>query len=288
MTRLLPRFATPLALLSVVVLLGMTALAGPPLGKVQAALAPTVSVNAYCYNWDFKNNTGQDATDLHVRLKGVRTIGGVYIGPLNPFGAPDVTSGYDATAGVYNLNFSGYTAPSGQLVHIGVCTDSPILRFEAGSGLPPFYWTIGGQPISPAPLAFGLAWDWQNRRHLRLTLRNSQQVTVTLMSLELLDPGMALELDDLNADTASTLSLATMLIDDVTILRPLSDSFFDVFFDSAGASGQLGSAQLLEPLHPYVLVAAGEAQDDAGNTFNLFSQSFSPPVNFYLPLVLKQ
>jgi len=288
MIRLLPRLATPLVWLPVAVLLGIVILAGVSMGQAQAISAPSVSVSAYCYNWDFLNNTGQDATDLHVRLKGIRAISGVYTGALNPFGAPDATSGYDAATGVYNLNFSGGTAPNGQMVHIGICADSPMLWFEAATGLPPFYWTIGGQPIPPAPLAFGLAWDWQSRRHLRLTLRNSQQVTLTLTSLNLLDPGTPLELDDLNPDVVGTLPLAAMLIDDIRMLPPLSDSFFDVFFDLGGASGQPGSAQLLAPMHPYVLEAIGEAPEDAGNAFRLFGQSFSPPVNLYLPLVLKQ
>lgn len=288
MTRLLPRLVTVLMPLLAATVLGTAALTGASSGQARAAPASTAVVSRYCYNWDFLNNTGQDATDLHIRLKGIRIVGEVYTGALNPFGSPDATSGYDVAADVYNLNFSGGVVPSSGMAHIGICTDSPALMLDITSRLPPFYWTMGGQPIPPAPLAFGLMWDWQSRRHLRLTLHNSQQVTVTLTSLNLLAPGEPFGLDDLNPDTVSTLPLATMLIEDIETLPPLSDSFFDVFFDLAGATGQPGHAQLLGPLHPYVLVATGEAQDDAGNTFQLFSQTLSPPINLYLPLVLRQ
>jgi len=289
MIRLLPRVVTVLMPLLAATVLGMAALTGVSSGQARAAPASIANASRYCYNWDFLNNTGQDATDLHIRLKGIRTVDELYAGVLNPFGLPDASSGYDASADVYNLNFSGGMVFSSDMAHIGICADSSALVLDPASGLPPFYWTIEGQPISPVPLVFGLTWDWQSRRHLLLTLHNSQNMTITLTALNLLDPGVPLALDDLNPDVVNTLPLATMLIDDVETLAPLADSFFDVFFDSAGAMAQPGYTQvLLESLHPYVLEATGEAQDDAGNTFQLFSQTLSPPLNLYFPLVLRQ
>ena len=48
------------------------------------------------------------------------------------------------------------------------------------------------------------------------------------------------------------------------------------------------ASQLAEHFHPYVLEATGEAQDDSGNMFQLFSQILSLPSNLYLPPVLRQ
>ena len=60
------------------------------------ALSPGVILqpNRYCYNWDFLNNTGDDANGLRIRLAGIQTVTDIYTGTLNTFGEPDSGSGY--------------------------------------------------------------------------------------------------------------------------------------------------------------------------------------------------
>ncbi len=125
----------------------------------QVALPPP---SLYCYNWDFVNGTGQPANDLHLMLNGPTRLSDVYLGPLNPFGPPDPRSGYDGTTGAYHLWWSGAVVVPGGVVHVGFCTDRPLVDFPAVGGLPPHYWTWDGAPIGgPAPIPVpGFAWDW--------------------------------------------------------------------------------------------------------------------------------
>jgi hypothetical protein len=258
--------------------------------------APQAIVDSprYCYNWDFLNNTGQDANDLHIRLNGIQSISNVYTGVLNPFGAPDASSGYDAGAGVYKLNFSNGTVLNGDMAHIGLCTNQPVLMLPQGPGVPPFTWTLNGQTLSPDPLFAGLAWNWISRTHLRVQLSSDRHVSMTLMALNLLDAGNALELDDLNGNVVGQLQLVSNLAPDPVPLAPGTSSFFDVFLvlSHAGPSQHVAgvpmdSAALLEPNHPYVLEAVLEAEDDSGNTIHLYSQALSPLQAVYLPIARK-
>src|SRR5262245_46750252 len=111
-----------------------------PASLLQAArlAAPSNGSSPYCSTWDFQNNTGQEVNDLHIRLAGVQSVNEVYTGTLNPFGLPDGTSVYDIVADAYKLNFSGaVTVSDSDLVRIGFCANSPLVRLDA-SGPPPF------------------------------------------------------------------------------------------------------------------------------------------------------
>ena len=115
------------------------------------AQGPVASLqeSRYCYNWDFTNWTGQPANDLHLALHGPTQLSDVYTGPLNPFGLPDASSGYDPAGDVYNLSWSGVTVASGGVVHVGFCTDLPLVDFPTMGGMPPHYWTWNGVPLNP-------------------------------------------------------------------------------------------------------------------------------------------
>ena len=256
--------------------------------------AAVITPNRYCYNWDFVNNTGEDANDLHIQLKGVVTVTNLYTGPSNPFGAPDPSSGYNAQAGAYDLNFSNGLVGPGEIAHIGVCSDNPVLVLNDGSGAPPFRWTQDGRTLTPYPLFVGVSWDWLNRRQLHIQLTHDQNVTLTLLSLNLLDATDMLELDDLNESVATQLPLAGVLAEDPVQLAPGGSSFFDVFFgdlgDLAGLEDPRGlaAAPLMEPNHPYVLEAVLEAEDDPGNVVRMYSQALAPLASVYVPITLRQ
>ncbi len=259
---------------------------------VEAVWARFASVSAgaasqrYCSNWDFYNNTGQAVNDLHVRLKGVQTVSEVYTGTLNPFGPPDNTSGYVTATGVYNLNFSGAWVNESDKVHLGFCTDSPLLRLDTQGGTPPFEWTLTGTQVLSNPLFIGLEWNWPTPPHLHLQVVNEQPFSMTLFTLNLLDAGNMLALDDLNGDVADQLSLAMELSPTPTVLAPNAGTFFDVYFDAAGTTDPASMmAPLLEPDHPYVLEAIMEPTDDPGNTVRVFSQALSPLAPLYLPVI---
>lgn len=245
-----------------------------------AAINP--STERYCSNWDFRNNTGQDVNDLHVRLKSVKNVSDVYTGTLNPFGSPDGTSGYDAGTDTYRLNFSGATVFDSDQIQIGLCTDAPLVRL--GQPSPSFYWTLTGTQVLSNPLFAGLEWNWQSRSYLRVHVVNEQNISMTLMTLNLLDAGNALTLDDLNSDVTNQLPIALEILSDPQPLAPNGDSFFDVFFDVTQPPTRTA---LLEPNHPYVLEVTLAADDDPGNTAHLLSQGLSPLIPLYLPVIIK-
>jgi len=119
---------------------------------------------------------------------------------------------------------------------------------------------------------------------------------MTLMSLNLLDAGAPLELDDLNAALASHLPMVSNLAPYPMLLPPNANSFFDVFFDvfvDPGNQAILSNAPepdhvaLLDPYHPYVLEVVLAADDDPGNVIHLYSQALSPPETVYLPIIRK-
>jgi hypothetical protein len=239
----------------------------------------------YCYNWDFQNTTDQDADDLHIELTGISAVGDVYAGPLNPFTQYTVT----ASAGKLTLDFGGGTVIPGDIAHIGLCSPTPLLRLATGGALPPFQWTANGAPLQPSPMFVGLQWSWQDRRNLRVQLFNDQPVTVTLMSLNLLDAGEPLSLDDLSADIANQLPMATEVITEPRTLAPGESSFFDVFFDLT-----LTGAHVFQPLgsppassQPFVLQVEVAAEDDPGNTAHLYAQGLALPL-VYMPAVLRR
>ncbi len=264
--------------------------AGPPrtAGTIDspADIAPP---ERYCYAWAFMNNTGQDANDLHVRLTGVLTVSSVYMGPENPFGAPDASSGYDAGTGTYSLNFGGATVADGDTAQIGLCTNQPLLALDQAGGTPPFSWTADGVPLATAPLFTGLRWRWLNRNQLEVQLTGDRQVSMTLLSLSLLDAGTKLGLDDLNEAVVSTLPMVGEFAPDPVPLNPGAASTVDVYFEPPVVTGDplANTAALLEPNHPYVLEAVLSAQDDPGNTVRLYSQTLSPLAAVYVPIAFR-
>lgn len=74
---------------------------------------------AYCYNWDFINDTGMAVNDLHIAMRGPRVLSDVYMGPRNPFGGPGPGSGFNAATDLYTLSYNGVTIPPGGAVHTG-------------------------------------------------------------------------------------------------------------------------------------------------------------------------
>lgn len=259
------------------------------LTRVAPALAKPAVNNAtrYCSNFDFLNNTGQDVNGLRVRLQGIKAVSDAYNGPDNPFGLPDGTSGYDSATDVYRLNFSGGTALDSDLVHIGLCTDSPLLTLDQQTSSPNFTWTVNGNPVSPKPLFTGLQWEWTTPSHLRVHIINGQPFTMTLNTLNLLDGGVALMLDDLKGDAIGSLPAVMFLIDAPQTLAPHSESFFDVFFSTSRPIRQPNAVPLLEVNHPYVIQAEIAAEDDPWNTAHLYAQGLSPQNTLYLPIIEK-
>ena len=253
-----------------------------------ARAAPTIAnTTRYCSNFDFLNNTGQDVNGLHVRLKGVKNIGSTYNGPDNPFGTPDNTSGYITATDTYNLNFSGGTAFDSDLVHIGLCSDAPVLLLDQQSGLLNFYWTQDVTQVLPNPLFTGLQWEWLSPSQLRIHVVNGQPYTTTLVALNLLDAGVPLTLDDLKDESINNLPAVLIIIDTPQTLAPQSESFFDISFSPSRPTKLSSAPALLVSNHPYVVQADLAVGDDLGNTARLFAQGLSPQISLFLPLITR-
>jgi hypothetical protein len=280
MSRSIPLLITALiASLLMALIVGAIAAARAPTPSPSTIRAPHVAnkpaalgdASETCFTWDFLNNTGQDVNDLHIRLKGIPAIDAVYTGTLNPFGEADGTSGYDAGNDTYNLNFSNSTAYGSDKVQLGVCSDRSGLRL--GTPAPAFFWTLTGTQQLPDPLFAGMILNWTDHTHAQLDLYNEQSLTLTLMSLTVLDADQPLPLDDLTDDIATLLPLANDLLPDPIAMGPLSNQAFNVEVPVAN--------------HYYVIEATLAAEDDPGNVIHVLAQSLAPPYNLYLPLVLK-
>jgi hypothetical protein len=248
--------------------------------SVSGRLAPApVAATPACYTWDFLNNTGLDTTGLVIHLKGIPSITDVYTGVLNPFGAPDPSSGYNSNTNVYSLIFSGGTVPDSGMAQIGICASHPALRLDTAQ--PAFYWVVSGTPTSPGPLFAGLDFNWITPDHLQVHLYNEQSTPLTAFSFSALIPGSQLSLDDMNDAVASTLPLASDQITDPLQLAGGASTTFDIFFDQGNVQVPFGSPILLE--------ATLSAQDDPGNLIHLFAQTSQPFVldYFYFPLLKK-
>ena len=270
--------------LAVLALQLMQGLAPPP---VQAMTSAAVGdPTRYCYNWQAFNGAGQDVNGLHVRLQSLVQVSQIYTGTYNYFTPDEISGAYDANGDIYKLDFATETVGAGETVLIGLCSDHQTLALPA-SGTP-FYWTANGvsQPIVPAFV--GLDWGWRSRTELRLGLINSSSVTVTLLSLDVLDPGVKLALEDLTGDVIPALDpVSDLTSGSVISLTPGSTTYFTLQFDPNGTSYLPGHAPLLEPNHPYVLAATFAPWDDPDSTWTLISQALSPLAQSYLPLIRK-
>ncbi len=250
--------------------------------------APGNDPDRYCYTWQAFNGTGQDANDLHVRLQSMVNVSQVYTGSYNTFGPADSSSGYDIAADVYKLNFSNATVAPAETLLVGLCSDYGTLALGP-SNPAPLYWSADNVPLDPAPLFVGLNWDWRGQHNLHIGLVNSGNVTVTLLSLYMLDPGIKLALEDLNGDVASGLApVSDMTGGDVAQLLPGSTTYFTMTFDDSGSSFPPGHAPLLEPKHPYVVEAVFQDWNDPGSVWSLYSQGLAPLAELFFPTVLRQ
>jgi hypothetical protein len=272
------RFLAGLALVVVLVL-------GPP-----APLpAQAGGVSPFCYNLDFLNDTGEDATGLLARFGGIQRVDEVYTGAWNPFGAPTSASGYDPQTDMYTLEYTGGPAYAGDTVHTGLCTDSPVLQRPATANVPPLAWRTAGGPTAPDPLFVGVRWTWTGPDTAGIELFNQGPADVTLMAVNLLDPGEPLVLEDLVPSVVAGLPLIDELITEPTPLAaggmPSSRRAFapGVVTAAAGPFGTTASAVG----RPVVLQVDFQADDDPGNLGHLHVQALTPSMHVYLPMVLR-
>ncbi len=260
-----------LAALCLTLIFGAMAAAHAPTSAPSIAAPQTLTAAAStCFSWDFLNNTGQDLDGVRIGLKSIPSITEVYTGTFNPFGAPS-SSGYDVVNDTYNLTFTNGSVSASDLVRLGVCADQAGLRLGLPS--PAFYWTLTGTHTSPDPLAAGLSLNWVDQTHAQIDLFNEQAITLTLWSLNVLDPDQKLALEDLSDDTALLLPLASEVVTYPVTLPPSASQAF--------------TAAVLLGNHPYVIEAVLSAEDDPGNLIHVLAQTASPPFNIYLPLTLK-
>jgi hypothetical protein len=260
--------------------------ASPPAGQsTQMAAVVAASGSKYCSNWDFVNNTGHVATGLQVRLAGVQSVSSVYTGTMNPFVPPDGIGNYDSGANVYHLDFGNGTVNESDMVHIGICTVTPTLRLDAQGATPPFHWVLSGTLDTPQPMFTGIEFAWPSPAHLRLHVVNEQNVTTTLMSAQLLDAGLGLSLDDLNATVVDQLPMVLDMLPSPQTLAPQSDTFFDVNFDAPGGGAPPDHAQILNPPYLYVLETVLVSEADPTDSAHLFAQALAPFIPLYLPII---
>lgn len=233
---------------------------------------------AYCYGWEFLNNTGQDADGLHIRLEGVHAITAAYEGPGNPFGLPLASSGYDAGLDAYRLEFGGGPALDGDMVHLGACTGRPVLRLgTAAASTPPFYWSAGGRVLQPAPLFLGAGWLWTAPGQLRIRVTNDMAAPLVLWSLDLLAADGPLDLGDLNGDALAALPVVAVLAPDPLVLPAGTAQSFDVAAEALGP---------LTPGRALLLQADFSAEEDLGDGGAVYAQMLLPQ-HIYLPLILR-
>lgn len=238
---------------------------------------PMAVASSSCYTWDFLNNSGDDATGLVIHLKGIPAVSNVYTGVLDPFGAPDPSSGYNAITDVYSLIFGGGTVYNGDKAEIGFCTGSASVRLDTTQ--PAYYWVVGGNPTTPAPLFAGMDFDWVDPNHIQAHLYNEQSTPLIAYSFLVLAPDAPLSMDDLNNDTASTLPVASDLITSTLALAGGGSIAFDIFLDQGGVRLQSGA--------PLILEASLAADDDPGNTIHMLVQTSEPFSTLYLPITTR-
>ncbi len=276
-------FARPGVLVASVLAIGLLVALLLGAAGVRAAGAPDANAlaagpPAYCYSWEFLNNTGQDADGLHIRLQGVQAVTAAYEGPGNPFGLPLGSSGYDTGLDAYRLEFGGGPALDGDMVHLGACTDRPVLRLgTAAAPTPPFHWSSDDRVLQPAPLFLGAGWLWAAPGQLRVRVTNDTAAALVLWSFDLLAADGPLNLGDLDGDALASLQVVAMLAPDPLVLPAGAAQSFDV------------SAEALGPLTPgraLLLQADFSAEEDLGNGGALYAQLLLPR-HIYLPLILR-
>jgi hypothetical protein len=276
----------PVRLWASLMLLFMAALpasaAGQEPGTWQQIAAPLAQPQmgqpvSFCYAWDFTNDTGVDADDLHVRLQGVHAVTEVYAGADNPFGAPTAASGYDSALDAYHLEFTGATVAPGERVRLGVCTVTPYLLLGMKPAAPlPFYWSVQGSVQQPAPLFVGLSMSSSAGGGVRLGVHNSHATPLVLWSLDLLATGQPFTLEDLNGTSLSGLPVGAMLVADPITIPAGGVQYFDI--PPAGSLAAGGT---------WLTEMTVTTEDDLANEAHIYTEALPPPVVVYLPLIFK-
>jgi hypothetical protein len=273
------RFLSGFALVGALVLV-----LGPP-----AALpAHAGGASPFCYNLDFVNNTAEDATGLLAKFGAIQRVDEVYTGGWNPFGAPTPASGYDPQTDTYTLEFTDGPAYAGDTVHAGLCTDSPVLQRPATGNVPPLAWQAAGGRVTPDPPFVGIRWTWTGPNTAGVELVNQGSADVTLMTVNLLDPGEPLALEDLIPSVVAGLPILDELITEPTPLAAGGiESSRRAFVSGTAAAGAGVFGTTASAVNrPVVLEVDYQADDDPGNVGHLYVQALTPS-RVYLPMVLR-
>lgn len=233
-----PPLAALLALLLAGLLLAVLLLARSLALPGAAAAQATQPVS--CYAWSFINQTGLDADGLDLDLTGIATVTQVYTGAANPFGPP---ADANAAGSVLTLSFGGEppttTVGPSDPVQMGVCAPGALQGAT-------FTWRSGGADVPPPLVAPRLAWSWPASDTLHLQVTNGSAVSLTLVALDVLDPGADLSLDDLDAAIASVLPLVAQAITEPVDLLPGAGVSATVSLDAGADPPALGKHYLVQ------------------------------------------
>jgi hypothetical protein len=269
-----PPLAALLALLLAGLLLTVLLLARTlALQGAGAAQAAQSAQPESCYAWSFINQTGQDADGLEVALSGIPTVTRVYTGTANPFGPP---AGVGAAGGVVTLSFGGSAAflvGPADPVQVGACAPGALQSAT-------FTWRNGGADVPPPLVAPGLAWSWPASDTLDLQVTNGSAVSLTLVALDVLDPGAGLTVDDLDAALASALPLVAQAITEPVDLLPGADLGVAVSLDAGADPPALGKR--------YLVHGQWAGVDDPNAAFDFFALVEEAAPRVLLPQVLNQ
>ena len=97
---------------------------------------------------------------------------------------------------------------SGGVVHVGFCTDLPLVDFPTVGGMPPHYWTWNGVPLNPiVPIPVpGYDWWWMPDGSLEFGLSSAAgQPAVTIDAIEIAPIGAPIDLDNLTFANLGTI-----------------------------------------------------------------------------------
>lgn len=264
-----PPLAALIALLLAVLLLALFLLARNALA-LQGAPAAQALRPPSCYAWSLINQTGLEADGLELALTGLPTVTAVYTGAGNPFGAP---AGVHVAGGGVMLEFAAAPPTSifpADPVQMGLCAPGTL----AGAV---FTWRSGATDLAPALVAPGLAWVWPATDTLALEAANSSPLSLTLLALNVLDPGVGLTVDDLDASVAAVLPLVAEAITVPVDLLPGTSVAASVALDAGADPPQVGKR--------YLVHAQWAEYGDPAAAYDFFvlAQEASPRV--LLPLI---
>jgi hypothetical protein len=122
----------------------------------------------YDFNFDFRNETGEEVNDFHIQLKGQVTVNNYYTGSDNPFG--EGTSSYMPFDNTTWISFDGATVPVTDpptMIHIGFDANGKKLQ-KAGEEDFAAYWTYDIERVEAIPV--GGCWYSYNVSNNRVTV----------------------------------------------------------------------------------------------------------------------